>query len=441
MECVRHLLHLLLLLTFSGQLLVTLADLYDDYEQCKSSGHFGAEDGSPSLVCDSEGRLTPQALAQLNGILTDMGRDAGCQCADGCDGKPFSVRLLVTSGERVEQSGGTTALNETAGRIWDSEGMGTEQCDNGMLMLYIRDQKRMVTFQGHRRLQIYSDRDIDNLHELTSRTNRSGAAEALISLNSDAEAQQKAEDEQNTAPIVGLSVALALTFFTLFCLLCVLAVKCCSIYCCQQKRKRNKAKYYLDPALMANYKSIEPIYIVTPNANSGGFSGAAAFAPQSGTSLYGTATFPRHAGRSFSPPPPGMLFGRPPPPPHGVPFHAPPPRSATPTSTQRSRRTQNASGGGGVQSMHNTPEQNKRDKIDRTMTVRSNATYYTATNANPSPENLLVATKKPFSHPQHPSTSTNRESGDTPSPQNRNSFPFLDPKRKQEIQTREEFIG
>ncbi|KAI3420416.1 hypothetical protein GPALN_003714 [Globodera pallida] len=444
MESIRLSLPLLPLLIFVvGQVLPSLGDLYDDYEHCKASGHFGEGNGSSSLVCDPGGRLTPQALSQLNGMLTDLERDVGCKCADGCGGKQYSVRLLVTNAESVEQSGGTTMLNETAERIWNSEGMGLEQCDNGMLLLYIRDQKRMVTYQGHRQIQIYSDQDIANLHELTLRTNRSGGA--LPWPSGEAEAQRRAGDDENSAPIIGLSVALALTFFVLFCLLCILVGNCCSVCCCRPKRGRKTAKYHLNPTMVPNYKSIEPIYIVTPTASE-----VAAFAPPSGASLYATATFPRHAGRSFSPhPPPMMLFGHPPPPPpHGGPLgHQPRSRSATPTSTQRSRQALNTSGGvqptsrvigGTAQSTHSTPEPNKRDKVNRTLTVRSNGTYYTASNVNASPEDISV-TKKQSNHPQQPS-STSREFPDTPSPQNR-PYAFLDPKRKQEVQTREEFIG
>jgi hypothetical protein len=65
--------------------------------------------------------------------------------------------------------------------------MGDDYCDNGMLLIYVRDQKQvsqygmshskqtispsqMVTYQGHaagrERFKVFSDQQIANLHEL-----------------------------------------------------------------------------------------------------------------------------------------------------------------------------------------------------------------------------------------------------------------------------------
>ena len=61
-------------------------------------------------------------------------------------------------------------------------------------------------------------------------------------------------------PVVGLSIALALTFLVLIILLALLCAKCCRLCC--PSRARKTSKYYVNP--MPSYKSIEPIYIVTP---------------------------------------------------------------------------------------------------------------------------------------------------------------------------------
>jgi hypothetical protein len=61
----------------------------------------------------------------------------------GFDRWQFQHTQIVSNNERIEQSGGMDALNGTAKRIWDDAAMGDEHCDNGMLLIYLRDKRQV----------------------------------------------------------------------------------------------------------------------------------------------------------------------------------------------------------------------------------------------------------------------------------------------------------
>uniref|UniRef100_A0A1I8BU31 Uncharacterized protein n=1 Tax=Meloidogyne hapla TaxID=6305 RepID=A0A1I8BU31_MELHA len=314
---------------------------------------------------------------------------------------------------------------------------------------------------------MFSNKDIANLHELAIQ-NGTGNVTSLSDFQSvhtpsppsskdgETAASSSAEVHQadwNWVPVIGLTIALALTFLVLFILLCLLLAKCFG-FCCpgNRRRKRLAAKYYVNPMMASSghYKPVEPIYIVTPT---GSEAAAGGMAPPSSTSIYGTVSNGHHhlLHHHHRPMPPPIIPTHPfgpspiPPPPHLIQQY-PHSRSMTPASTYRIKR-EGENGDRGVRtssliqsSMQSTPEANKRDKIvSRTMTVP-----VTTTKNGFQHQRILEEQQQIEKVEIHPSTSSNIHLPPPLPPHHPSTtpiLPFLDPWRKQEVQTREQFIG
>nr|CAD2125491.1 unnamed protein product [Meloidogyne enterolobii] len=365
--------------------------------------------------------------------------------------------------------------------------MGDSLCDNnGMLLIYVRDKRNLAVYQGHNKpLRMFSNKDIANLHELAIQNNGTGNVTSLNDFQSvhtppssspssskDGETAASSSAEVHQAdwnwPVIGLTIALALTFLVLFILLCLLLAKCFG-FCCSgnRRRKRLSAKYYVNPLMASSghYKPVEPIYVVTPGSEAAG-----GIPPPSSTSIYGTVSnghpHPHHHLQHHPIPPPLIPahhhhppFGPSPPipPPHLI--HQQYSRSMTPTSTYRINRRGGGEGGDsrGIRtssliqsSMQSTPEANKRDKIvSRTMTVP--VTITNNKNGFHQQQRIMeeqqqIEKDQILPHPlphQQPTTSSSSPPPLPPPhhPSQTPILPFLDPWRKQEVQTREQFIG
>jgi len=204
----------------------------------------------------------------------------------------------------------------------------------------------------------------------------------------------------------------------------------------------------------SSYKTIEPIYIVTPPLSD--HAGTLPPNMRHHRSSLGLYHSPYTSGSPMPPPPPPMS-GRP------IVTHPPLSRSVTPTSTHRIRihpqhstefyPQHSTSTHGSVKSPDQTPQAHKRDRtnqVGRTSTSaskHSNATYYTASNiVTSSPESADGVVAIPPQAPPHRSILQQRQQQQLPVVAHDPNDPaaglsFLDPRRKQETQTREEFIS
>lgn len=187
--------------------------------------------------------------------------------------------------------------------------------------------------------------------------------------------------------------------------------------------------------------------------------------------------YSEHAGTLPPQPPslrhhPNMAFYNPPY--MGTPLPPPPPpmgsrpivthpsstlrsRSITPTSTHRIRihpqhstetyARHSTSTHGSIKSPDQTPQAHKRDRVSRVSSKHSNATYYTASNiVSPDQEvSAVVALRTPPHQVHHKSILQQHHRSlplvvQDPSNNAAAGLAFLDPRRRQETQTREEFI-
>lgn len=64
--------------------------------------------------------------------------------------------LLVTNSTKIAESNET--LRETAEKIYDDAQLGTSQCDNGLLIIYIKDKKQVAFLK-----YILTNRDLTDL--------------------------------------------------------------------------------------------------------------------------------------------------------------------------------------------------------------------------------------------------------------------------------------
>ncbi|KAI1708238.1 modulator of levamisole receptor-1 domain-containing protein [Ditylenchus destructor] len=418
--------------------------VFEDYEECRDREQFGLK---LSLICDPDHSLQKSTLRSLDSLLRDLQNKITCECANHCNrGEGLTDKyvglLLVTTTAKIhggEEKG--ESLNQSAKRVFEDAKLGDDECSNGLLIIYVKDQQKLATYRGNGRFK-EGDEDTSALSFLLSSYENESQGE-----------NGAAQKGESWAPIIGLTVALVviLIILALLCALCM--VKLCG-YCCKRGSPR-KDKYYVTPRA-PSYKSIEPIYIVTPPMSAQHSSTLSSSMhpppPHHGMPMY-------HSPYSGSPTPPPPPVG-----PRPIVTHPPTirSRSITPTSTHRIRihPQHSTSTHGSVKSPDQTPQGHKKDRINRTSTNlsrHSNATYYTASNINlpgVGPESYymegdgIVALNQfrtPPDVPAHRGALMQQRPSQiatfNPEDPSSNKFPFLDPRRKLETQTKEEFIS
>ncbi|KAI6181643.1 hypothetical protein M3Y98_00851000 [Aphelenchoides besseyi] len=375
----------------------------EDFETCKGNEDYG----QTGLICDPTHALKNVTIEKLDSLLRGLQNNAKrpAKCTEnGNEPKKYVGLLQVTSSDSIDESGND--LKENAKQIYNSIPLGNTECDNGVLIFFIKDKQQLATYNGDDHFVQLTNADITKLHRLAGKNDDTGAL-ALQFLRGDQDGEvQRAE---TWAPVVGLTAALVLILLLLAACLAFFLAKFC---CCAGRSKKNK--YYVTP-MPQTYKTVDPIYIVTPppSEHHGAHSDIIYSTPYSGTPLPPQSVFTVPAGYyPGAAETPRSNYGR----------------SVTPTSTSRVRINGYPTS---AKSADQTPKANKKDKINRTGTAaskHSNATYHTVNNSSAT---TLPAEGSP---PQQNLELANRSAGS-------GDLSFLDPKRKQEIQTREDFIS
>ncbi|CAD6184130.1 unnamed protein product [Caenorhabditis auriculariae] len=364
------------------------ASLYlNETETCQRDEGYGRR----SVVCDLNGRLAATTRRKLSDILTGLRDRIGCECVDGCmraDGTDAFIGLLhVTSSHNTED------LKDDMRKEYESLTLGNATCDHGLILVYLKDTQQLATYRGGDSFVLLTDDDMQKLHHVASQQGPESDTLALQYLL--ANYKQVSESPiQNTPwlPVVGLIVAVLLVLCLLSILLSLLCAKC---FCCCRKNK--KEVYQVTKP--ATYKNIEPLYVITPpSAHSHRMQDGIYSTPYSGSPI---------------PPPPGTT----------VPL--------TPSSINRhkidrnyrpkdtiSRSEMDSIGHGDFEQRHMMPPFHGTPTLPH-----MDPTYGTIPRVR--------LTNLPPPGPTSPTPS---------SPRDQNDLQFLDPRRKQEIQTREELI-
>uniref|UniRef100_A0A8R1XWJ9 Uncharacterized protein n=1 Tax=Onchocerca volvulus TaxID=6282 RepID=A0A8R1XWJ9_ONCVO len=388
---------------------VAATTILDDYAICKDSGF-----GRALLLCDVDDALTVPTQQKLISLLNDLQRKVNCSCESGClrpDGNDRYIGvLLVTNSTKVADTG--QSLNESAKKIYYDAELGNVNCDNGLLIIYIKDKKQLVTYRGSDSYILLDMKDLIKLHNLAIKNKSSDDILALQYLLSNYKNVLKAETQraETWLPIVGLFLALLIVLLILLILLTLFLARFC---CCCARRVKDEDDIY-QTGTIGSKKVL--VAAASPDRIYGTLGDGIYSTPYSGTPLPPPQIYPGSLRSSSHTATPASIQK------HRIrPLNSPISRGISPRSTMTIGRLNNC-------------------KIDDS----------TQTNGNSLSEDMLEA--KRLEPPIQGSTSV-KSGGNILSPRTvetsigqrsigytESDLSFLDPKRKQEVQTCTDFI-
>ncbi|EFO25008.2 hypothetical protein LOAG_03481 [Loa loa] len=219
---------------------ITAATVLDDYTICKADGFSRA-----SLLCDVDNTLAFHTQQKLISLLDDLQRKVKCSCESGCERVDGNNRyigvLLVTNSTKVADS--DEPLNETAKKIYYDAQLGNVHCNNGLLIIYIKDKKQLVTYHGDGSYIFLDTEDLVKLHSLAIKNKPLDDVLALQYLLSNYNNVRKVETQRTETwtPIVGLFLALTIVLLILATLLTLFLARFC---CCCARRIKDEDEIY-----------------------------------------------------------------------------------------------------------------------------------------------------------------------------------------------------
>uniref|UniRef100_A0A915PUJ8 TPM domain-containing protein n=1 Tax=Setaria digitata TaxID=48799 RepID=A0A915PUJ8_9BILA len=395
---------------------VSATSVLDDYTTCKTSGF-----GRASLLCDVDDTLTSQTQQKLISLLHDLQRKVKCTCEVGCrrsDGNDRYIGvLLVTNSTKIADS--NEPLNETAKKIYDDAELGNVHCDNGLLIIYIKDKKQLVTYHGIGSYIFLDTKDLIKLHSLAIKNKPPDDVVALQYLLSNYDSGRKAEIQraETWTPIVGLLLALIIVLLIVAMLLTLFLARFC---CCCARRIKDEDDIYQTGTVGGSKK----ILIATPSPEQiYGTQGDAIYStPYSGTPLppphlpsLRADIYPGSLRSSSQTATPASIQK------HRIrPLHSPISRGISPSGTLiisrlNSNKVDDSTQTNGNISLDDTLEGKRLEsQIQRSTSMKSGG-------------NILPRTAETSSGQQYTGY-------------NESDLSFLDPRRKQEVQTRTDFI-
>uniref|UniRef100_A0A915A055 TPM domain-containing protein n=3 Tax=Parascaris univalens TaxID=6257 RepID=A0A915A055_PARUN len=412
--------HVLLLLL--AYIWLSEGSILSDYERCKKEGF-----GNTVLVCDADEVLANSTRAKLTTLLKDLQTRILCQCAKGCMRSSGSDKylgvLLVTDSNKINDT--AQPLNESAQRIYKDAELGNVDCQNGLLIIYIKDKQQLATYRGAGNFILLKSEDMSKLHNLATKSSSAGddtlVLQYLLANYENVVMRSEIQRAETWTPMIGLSIALIIVLLILALLLALFLAR----FCCCCARSDKKEAYQV--TTMPTYKTIEPLFIATSPHNErihGPHSDVIYSTPYSGTPLppphfgahrpeiYGGSVRSVSVSQSATP----VSTHK-----HRIrPVHGAIPRGFTPTGTptSRSRRdsqhvddfTQDAIQTNG----HSTP-------VDSARRVERNS--------------AASITQAVVPRASQETASVQRSIGYAES-----DLSFLDPRRKLEVQTRTDYI-
>lgn len=155
-------------------------DLLDDYKTCKSQGF-----ANSTFVCDVDHVLSDKTVSNLEKVLLDIQTKIECQCDDRelCYRNPgngistaYMVVLIATTSEKTKEEN----LNETAQTIYYDAKLGRNDCDNGMLVIYIKDTNQIATYRGPLTYGFLTDEEMNDLKVKSNKSDADHRLEYLL---------------------------------------------------------------------------------------------------------------------------------------------------------------------------------------------------------------------------------------------------------------------
>ncbi|KAL3998043.1 hypothetical protein ACH3XW_13430 [Acanthocheilonema viteae] len=405
----------LLLLRLKVDVIATT--ILDDYAICKAGGF-----GRALLLCDVDDTLAFHTQQKLISLLNDLQRKVKCNCDSGCQRSDGNDRyigvLLITNSTKIADS--DEPLNETAQKIYYDAQLGNVHCDNGLLITYIKDKKQLATYHGGDSYIFLDTDDLTKLHNLAIKNKPSDGIIALQYLLSNYNDARKAEIQraETWTPIVGLFLALIIVLLILAILLTLFLARFC---CCCARRIKDEDEMYQTGTIGGSRK----ILIATPTLERiYGTPGDAIYStPYSGTPLppphlpgLKPEIYPGSLRSSSKTATPASIQKH-----RILPLHSPISRGISPSGTLvigriNSNKVDDSTQTNGIASLEDILKEKRQESpIQGSTPMKSGG-------------NILL--------PRMAETSSGQRSIGYPE----SDLSFLDPKRKQEVQTCTDFI-
>ncbi|VDK68847.1 unnamed protein product [Litomosoides sigmodontis] len=235
---------------------ITSATVLEDYTICKADGF-----SLTSLLCDVDDTLTSYTQQKLISLLSDLQQVVKCNCNNGCERPDGTDRyvgvLLVTNSTKVADS--DLPLNEIAKKIYYDAQLGNTDCNNGLLIIYIKDRKQLVTYHGDDSYISLNTKDLVKLHKLAIKNKPSDDVIALQYLLSHYKDPPRVEFQraETWTPIVGLLLALVIVLLVIAILLTLFLARFC---CCCAGRMKDDDDLYQTGTIRGSRK----VLIATP---------------------------------------------------------------------------------------------------------------------------------------------------------------------------------
>uniref|UniRef100_A0A0N5AYU7 TPM domain-containing protein n=1 Tax=Syphacia muris TaxID=451379 RepID=A0A0N5AYU7_9BILA len=251
------------MLTSTGTFTATSApqvssSIIGDYDRCLDDGF-----GRSELICDPGNLLSNTTKAHLRSLLSVLEQKVQCDCDIGCqrpDGNDKYLGLLIATTLRDVQATGVD-LETVAQYIFENTNLTNEGCDNGILIIYVKDKRQLATYRGFGKFILWNSTEVAKLHHLATKTNFDGQEDIHVMPDDEYRypiAQADIQRAEVWPPILGLLLALILVLLILGLLLALLLAK----YCCLCARRHKKDKYCITGAPI--YKTFEPLFVTTP---------------------------------------------------------------------------------------------------------------------------------------------------------------------------------
>uniref|UniRef100_A0A0N4ZER0 Crossover junction endonuclease MUS81 n=1 Tax=Parastrongyloides trichosuri TaxID=131310 RepID=A0A0N4ZER0_PARTI len=243
-------------------------NIYEDYEVCKEAMGFG----KTKFVCDPDHSLKLDTVAKLEALLRELQINVKCPCAIGCpsrgstDSDNFIGLLQVTTHDKINRTG--KMFEEVSKDIYDREMLGVGECDNGIIILFTRDNNQLAVYSGKDKFTVLNQTDLNKIHDFATKgvlPEHGIALQAVLqSMNlATGGGIEEVKKSENTPMLIGFLIALLLFFIILAILLSICLSKTCC--CFKEKHKERKGEYVVNPDHSTIMRSPEPVYVVPPS--------------------------------------------------------------------------------------------------------------------------------------------------------------------------------
>lgn len=234
----------------SSQTVAAENDLWETYTKCRDKL------GRPNWLCDPYDKIYRQTADEINDLLWRLQTEVPCYCTFSNDCYRYGANMQIQSGV-VGAMIVTTYLPDdfvqTAKRIYNDAQLASQNCSNGMLIVYAMEGKNLYTYRGELTEKTLDTSDAvkimnQTMKDLESRDYRYALPELVRQYISYLKGQTY--DRQRTwESMVGMVVAVVICAFVAAAALAIFVTS----FCC---KKRKTAVDYMKSASIKSEKNM-----------------------------------------------------------------------------------------------------------------------------------------------------------------------------------------